>query len=272
MKQRPDIIFIDLDGTTLDTRKNSKRTVSDKNLEYIKKARELGIRVVVSTGRKVPEENNEIFNSLNSMNDFIAWNGSVVKQNSKIIFEKWFDDHNVSKMIQYADKNNIVTIVNSNRNKIFSNNWFIKFLFKLGKANVQKYTKFNYNEKVYKLIFWCLSKKKLLNIYNHLIKEFNLEFEIALTGKNNNIIEITPKGCTKGLAQQLYAHNLGIDKTNCIHIGDTLNDASTVGIMGKVVAMKNASEEFKKVADIISPFSYKTAGLGKTLAWLLDIK
>ncbi|NEU02884.1 HAD hydrolase family protein, partial [Escherichia coli] len=88
----------DLDGTTIDLKINGHKRISAENLEYIKKAREAGIEVVVSTGRPPTKPSNVFLEPMQCLDNFIAWNGAYIKQDGKVIHFGKFEKNDVEKI------------------------------------------------------------------------------------------------------------------------------------------------------------------------------
>lgn len=63
--------------------------------------------------------------------------------------------------------------------------------------------------------------------------------------------EIIPKGIDKGTGIALICRHLGVDLKNTIAFGDSMNDAAMLKKAGLAVAMGNACEELKSLADVV---------------------
>ncbi|WVH36905.1 HAD hydrolase family protein [Mycoplasmoides gallisepticum] len=83
-------------------------------------------------------------------------------------------------------------------------------------------------------------------------------------GANDNFIEITDAKVSKGITKKLFATLINNSKVKTIHIGDSMNDSTAVGQLDEVILMKNGSEEFKKLANIVSEFNNKDGGIINT--------
>ena len=79
-------------------------------------------------------------------------------------------------------------------------------------------------------------------------------FEVARVWERE--LEITDAGITKGsTAEWLMAH-LGIERERSVAFGDSKNDAPLIGYVGRFVAMGNASDDLKAMADeVCEPLS-----------------
>lgn len=67
------------------------------------------------------------------------------------------------------------------------------------------------------------------------------------------IIEIIPKGVSKGLAVQKLAEKLGINREEVMCIGDSENDLTMIEYAGLGVVVATGTEIAKRAADVIAP-------------------
>jgi Cof subfamily protein (haloacid dehalogenase superfamily) len=65
-------------------------------------------------------------------------------------------------------------------------------------------------------------------------------------------LEILNKNASKGKAVKALAEHLGIDQKDVMAIGDSGNDVDLVDFAGIGVAMDNATDEVKAVADVVT--------------------
>ncbi len=77
--------------------------------------------------------------------------------------------------------------------------------------------------------------------------------------------DIMQEGVTKAMAIETLANHLGIEKREIIAIGDGGNDIEMLQEAGLKIAMKNASDELKKVANIVTVKDNNHGGVGIVL-------
>lgn len=266
--KKPKIIFIDLDGTTIDLKVCRNKRISKENIAYIEKARKLGMEVVVSTGRPPIKATNVFLDPISSRENYIAWNGTSITQNGKEIFLGSFKNDVVGKIFEEIKKYKISAIFNSdNKNYAFTASWLLSIGLKWTRGKAKPYDKFKNDITINKMVLWHPLKRVLFQFANVLKEKYKGICEIAYTGKRDSVLEITPKGCSKGEAEVIFANNRGVDPNDCVHIGDTLNDATCSGHIGTLIAMKNSCSSLKMIADVISPYTNKKGGLGKTIEY-----
>ncbi|MEX0380321.1 Cof-type HAD-IIB family hydrolase [Leuconostoc sp. MS02] len=74
---------------------------------------------------------------------------------------------------------------------------------------------------------------------------------VLLTFSSNRYVEFNPKGVDKGVTGLELADILHIDHDNTAALGDNLNDAAQIKAAGTGVAVANAKQEIKDIADIV---------------------
>ena len=73
-----------------------------------------------------------------------------------------------------------------------------------------------------------------------------------------------PEGTDKGNALRVLSEYFGIDKSETMAFGDFTNDIDLLKAAGHPVAMGNAVEELKEIAEIIAPVNTE-GGLGQVV-------
>lgn len=66
------------------------------------------------------------------------------------------------------------------------------------------------------------------------------------------MIEFLPKGIDKGSSLLTLAKTLFVEQKNIIAIGDGLDDLSMFTVSGTTIAIENAVDEIKAIADFIT--------------------
>lgn len=87
-------------------------------------------------------------------------------------------------------------------------------------------------------------------LYKLLQAEFSDRYDVTCSAVC--LVEVSPKGDDKGMALKYIADYFGIDLSSTVAIGDNLNDLSMIKIASVGVAVGNAVDELKEVADFVS--------------------
>ncbi|WP_426461350.1 HAD-IIB family hydrolase [Mycoplasma hafezii] len=269
--KKPKIIFIDLDGTALDApaEKWFQKLPSDYTISVVNKVSKT-IPVVPSTGRGVNPTTFKLMEMLGKK-DFIAWNGAQIVRDNQVVHKEVIKPEVVKKLFNEIARHNCFVVFNSNvKEQAFVKNMFYKMLMHFGKATARTYGQFKNDFEVNKALVWTVSKRKIAKLAAEWQEKFKGELEVSISGAGNNILEITGFDVSKGSAEEKYCRMLNIDPKDAIHIGDSLNDASTKGRIGKLVAMKNSVPELIAVADQVTEYSCNDSGLAKYLEQFID--
>ena len=255
------MVCIDMDGTLL----GKGRNISEKSKEIIKKAHEKGVEIVVTTGRIY---NNAAYFShiLGVKSPVIAANGAIVRENNNnIIYEEYIPTVDCLEIIKVLDKNKISfqfyttdTIYCSNliskmATELFMTKQIGYEMLKIKYIMVDKIEKWedilkNNEGKMTKCIAISPKARKIESVKKALKKVKN----ITIYGSGKRSIEINYKEVSKGNAVKVLGEYYGISSDEIMCIGDNENDISMIKYAGLGVAMGNAIEEVKAVADFVT--------------------
>ena len=268
------MVCIDMDGTLLTKRKK----ISEYNKKIIKAAHDRGIEIVVTTGRLY---NNAAYFSkiLGVSSPVIAANGAIVidQKTNKIIYEQEIPKDICLKILEVLMKNKISFHFNT-MSTIYCSNFFNK----LGtKIYMSKQLKFENLDIKYKIIKKFEAWNKIFNI-----EEGKIAKGIAISPKKEKVaklrkeldrlgivstyasgqysIEVNHSGVSKSNAIEALINHYGIKKEELICIGDSENDIAMIKYAGLGVAMGNASEEVKRVANYVTDTNNKD-GVAKVI-------
>lgn len=274
------MVCIDMDGTLL----GKGRKVSDESKRVIKKLHDNGIEVVVTTGRIY---NNAAYYShlLGVKSPVIAANGAIVrdKYTNKVIYENPIKPETCIKLVQTLESLNLLFHFYTS-NEIYCGNYITKVATKLYMTkqkdfddlkihynvirNIKKWEElFNRtNGKITKSIAFSLEPKKLRALKVKL-DEFD---DIIYFGAGTKSLEINNKGASKGKAVKALAEHYGFKREEIVCIGDNENDISMIEYAGLGVAMGNAIDKVKDLADFVTDTN-KEDGVAKALKKIFDI-
>lgn len=118
------------------------------------------------------------------------------------------------------------------------------------------------DQKIRKILLLVDPKKKQ-QIYETLQEKFGDRYYVTYSAYF--LVEITPKQYSKATAVQFMADYYGEDIKNVITVGDSLNDMPMIQAAGVGIAMKNADEALKAVADVVLNFSNDEDGIGHVI-------
>jgi Cof subfamily protein (haloacid dehalogenase superfamily) len=107
----------------------------------------------------------------------------------------------------------------------------------------------NDEDEITKIMFSQTEKllaKKMLELPKEFFNEYNVVKTMPI------VLEIMDKDCNKGYGVKVLAEKLGIKKEEVICIGDQANDIEMITYAGLGIAMGNAIEELKSVAQYVT--------------------
>jgi len=253
------IIFSDLDKTLL-----INNHIPDFNLESIKKARELGVKFVISTGRDLSVVTSLLkeLDTLNMENEYtVCCSGSKIYENkdNKLIYIKYLDDNIVSEIFEFGKNYPDIFIIFDtlegvyiyNEEKIDIKNDFGTYKYKkLEKLEDKK------DLKIIRIVFSCKNGVYLNKILNEIKnkKLFDNKVDYFLT--QNQFLEFNVLGVNKGEALKWLCNYLKIDISESIAIGDSFNDESMIKIAGLGACVKSADDYIKKISKYVCEKDY----------------
>jgi Cof subfamily protein (haloacid dehalogenase superfamily) len=254
------LICIDMDGTLL----NSKHKVSEISREAIKKAHDMDLHIVISTGR-IYADAEGYSNLVGVKSPVIASNGAIIKEKDKseVIYKSSIDKDLCIKLLDIFKKHGVKPSINT-PDKIYCGDIVMKLFVEYLKVkrvmnksiNLKYIHSWKQWENILNIekdnIIKCEVINRNTNKINELRKELEKLDNIEIASSSNHNIEVTNKGVSKGKAIEILAKHYNIKREEIIAIGDSENDISMIEFAGVGIAMGNASEKVKKAADFIT--------------------
>ncbi|WP_084138999.1 Cof-type HAD-IIB family hydrolase [Halalkalibacter okhensis] len=265
------LIAIDMDGTLL----GGSHEVTEENAQAVKEAQQLGVEVVVATGRdekeaRYPLKEAQITCPVISVNgaqfrdknETLLSTISISKETSKRVFDL-FATHDIYFEL-YTNKGTFTDNYGKAIQAVID--FFIsagsdedskslqamaKERFDMGILSLTESYELLLKQEdtvILKILAFEKDKQKLNDVREKL-QEIS---DIAISASAPDNIEITNIGAQKGIAVQAYADKLGITMNEVMVIGDSFNDVSMFKIAGYKVAMGNAEKAIKDLADFVT--------------------
>lgn len=258
------LIAIDLDGTLLNWRKR----ISKRSINTLLKVQEEGHVVVLASGRsyeRMIEYANKI--KLEEYGGYLSTlNGSLIfeAKSGKVFRNSAFDYELLRELFHFLDELGVDYSVYK-KDAIYegTNSKFLYGTYRklTGKRLNPINDIFTRNVKVNKVMI-NEKKSKLETIEKHIKSKFQDRIMVSITSFIS--IEITAKNGSKGFAVLDIANRLQIDKENIWVFGNHGNDISMFEISGRAIAMENAIDRLKAIADNIT-LSNNNDGVAKYL-------
>ena len=252
------LIAIDLDGTLLD----SKKHLSDANLQALSLCIRKGIWIVPCTGRTVSGIPSEV-KSIPGIRYAITTNGAVVEdlEENEVIDSRMLSWELALELLQMVDPYRVMYDPYIDRRGITE----LRFIEHLPEYNLSHELQemVRQTRDIYpNIIEFVKNKRKPVEKINlffpdmeeraRLRAELEKRNDILVTSSLTNNLEINAPGATKGDAILRLASHLGIGREQTMAIGDGENDFSMIRNAGIGVAMGNGREELLAAADYIT--------------------
>ena len=255
MSQKPKkIFFVDLDGTLL----SSKQTVLPETREAINKWLEAGNYFAISSGRPLLSVKEVITqNNLYHPNIFaIAFNGSLIYNVSenKTVLKKTLSLEDVSKISSLAKKNNIYCHTYDDENILVPKmGEEIKFYLQYIHIPPKLLPNFpeGLKEEPCKCICVDINPSGKLEKFAEILEK-ELPGKITCVKSSDYYLEVFNSNSGKGKAVEDLCKILNVDIKNTFAAGDQMNDFSMIEKAANGIAMKNGTEELRKIAKFIT--------------------
>lgn len=262
------LVAIDIDGTLL----NSASQLTTGVKEALQKAKEKGVYIVLCTGRPLPGVK-EYLNTLDllSADDYvITYNGSLVQNvaTQQTVFSANLTKSDYLKVNYMAQKLGVHLHV-SGVDSIFTANRNISPYTVHESALVHMPIKYRTSDEMvhndYDMIKMMMIDEP--EILDHAITQLPLDFKEQYTIVKSApfYLEILHKGANKGIALAKLAEHLNIKQAEVMAIGDNENDMAMLEYAGIGVAMQNAVEKTKAVADYVTTASNDEDGVKEAI-------
>ena len=263
MEQKRYLIAMDLDGTLLP----DYATIDEKLKKIIPLLMKKGHKFVIETGRPF-RSSIFVYDALGLDTPLVNYNGCLIThpkdKNYKVINEPMkyldlldvynncldridnifceVDDH----IYLYKEEKQIVPLLHFNELATLT----------IGDLNANLKNDAN----------GCLltaSRENALYITDYVNNKFKgkMAARIWSWGNYENIVEIYPTIENKGSALHKVAQELGFEKENIVAIGDSHNDLEMIEYAGLGVAMANAQDCLKEIADKVTSKTCKEVGV-----------
>ncbi|MCH1623949.1 Cof-type HAD-IIB family hydrolase [Ferdinandcohnia quinoae] len=235
------IVFFDIDGTLLDHEK--KLPLSTKNA--IEEIRKKGIHVAIATGRG-PFMFEELRNEL-GINSYVSFNGQYVVFENEVIYKNPLNKVKLRELNEFTKKNQhpLVFLNEIEMKASVENNPFIHESISTLQLEYPQYDPLFFEDReIYQALLFCTEAEEQLYINKY--KEFQfIRWHPVST-------DIIPYGGSKAEGIKKMIDILSILEDRVYAFGDGLNDTEMLSFVGTGIAMGNAVNEIKEVADIVT--------------------
>ena len=249
------LVAIDMDGTLL----NSKKELLEETKQYFKDfhKKETETLLVLCTGR--PETGIRPYlkdlGYLEENHYIISQNGANIYESrtGKRVMDAFLDSAAIQKWIALGKKHGI-SVMGAGVDYYYCfdqepTEW-MEFDVKLVSGKLKRIpTKESLNTDFYKILLMG-DEEQLSEFETFIPQEWRDEFYVVRSQKY--LVEVLTKGVNKAFGLEKLAQKLNIEPSEIAAIGDAANDIEMLEYAGLAIAMGNASEEVKAIADIVT--------------------
>ena len=253
------LIALDLDGTTL----RSRSILSVETREALENAIKKGVHVVVATGRVFGALPECIFD-IRGLEYVITSNGAFITRlkDMETVYSNCAEAHSIEKVEQILRQNTEFPIEVFTKGRAYIDREIYEYL----KCNDCSYMSAEYVLKTRQPIegiydFLQENKEEIENINIHFefledkakLKKSLEEIDgITITSSMLHNLEIGGETTSKATAIMNLCNILGIEEKNVMAVGDSPNDSEMIMAAGLGIAMGNALDEGKAIADYVT--------------------
>ena len=241
------IVFTDIDGTL----RNSKREITDRTKESIKRLVEQGIYVVLCSGRPRCDVE-KISRDCKASRYIISSNGAEIYNyiEKKVEYKNMMKTEAIRKLYDISIKYDTTFVMNCGNSRISNKPKYKNETEIVIKNGIMKKAEENY-------IMQCIILDSDIEKIKNAKKEIGLVPKTRIINESRALLDKTfkPNGSiycdvvdndtSKGEAVKFLCNLLNIDKSEAIGIGDSYNDVEMLDNVGYSVAMKNSIRGLK---------------------------
>lgn len=266
------IIALDLDGTLT----NSEKIITPRTFDALMKAQREGVRLVLASGR--PTFGIAALANQLQLADYggyvLSYNGGRIIDWCKktVIFSQVVDQKLVPILYDFAEKAQL-PIVTYLPEAILASKNEGEYLAEEARINgMPVVVAQNFVEEAMQIAGG--STKFLIPGEPELLIQLESEMKAALSEQMEVFrsapffLELPPKGIDKAQSLQRVLTHLGLERESLMAFGDGFNDLSMIQFAGQGVAMANAVEEVKSIANFVTT-SNEEDGIAHALEQLL---
>lgn len=257
------VIFMDIDGTLV----NENGVIPDSAREAVREARANGHLVYICTGRSKAELFEDILDV--GFDGIIGAAGGYVEADGEVVFHESLEIDDVKRLVAFFDENEIDFYLESNAGLLASHNCKAHLSSIIENYIAQNPEKKEEIEKgiqpfndslidganlirndINKISFFG-SSVPIEEINNAFGVKFSIiSSTVPLFGENSG--EVSLPGIHKATAIEKLLDYLKLDKKDTFAYGDGLNDLEMIEYVEHGIAMGNAKEALKKMADDVT--------------------
>ncbi|MHA8138461.1 Cof-type HAD-IIB family hydrolase [Lactobacillaceae bacterium Scapto_B20] len=263
------LIALDLDGTTLDNHSEVAPVTNNIIKEVVERGHIVSIVTGWSTRLAMPAYESLMLNS--PMINFNGSLGLIPNQSWAGEYEFAIDKRIVLDLLNHREELGINVMAAEDKNSLLANRNASDALYEtscgffpnqLLTSQILSPTTL-LNDPIGIAVDYDANKLESLTKY--IDQHYGNQIEIAHWGGPLSVLEIKRKGVDKAYGVKALANHFNIAKENIVAIGDQVNDLPLLSAAGTKVAMKNAVDQVKSIADVVTEYDNDQNGVARYL-------
>lgn len=247
------LLVLDLDGTLT----NAKKETTPRNREALIRVQEQGVRLVLASGR--PTYGIAPLADELRMGEFggtiLAYNGGEIIdwQTREVLYHQTLPDDVIPYLYACAQRNSLPILTYNNEYIVTESpdDLYVEKEAFLNKMAIQPTTDFLGTISL--PLPKCLivgNPTPLMEVESEL--SLHLQGQISVYRSEPYFLELVPLGIDKAHSLAVLLTKLNIRREEMVAVGDGYNDLSMIQFAGLGIAMANAQEPVKRVADYVT--------------------
>ena len=263
------LLALDLDGTLL----NDEERISDFNIEWVKKASEKGVRIIVATGRSYNSAK-QYLRLIDVPDPSITFNGAVIRKGDETLRKITLKNGLIQELVRFLKDMDYCPIVYTAEGEKYYETFgkytddFLSFSkgFESELKKISRLSERRWDNVIRLSVITGEPDVSLLHA--ELKKRFGEKIRTIDTffaGWNFWIFEILDKNCSKASGIEFLCRRLGITREEVIAVGDNHNDLDMITWAGLGVGMINGMDTVLREADYITEKSNNENGVAEVI-------
>ncbi|WP_027408293.1 Cof-type HAD-IIB family hydrolase [Anoxybacteroides tepidamans] len=235
------IVFFDIDGTLL----NENKELPPSTVQAIQKLKAAGVYVAIATGR-APFMFAELRKKL-GIDSFVSFNGQYVVFEGEVIYKNPLQRQKLHELKEQAHKQGhplIFMDAEDMRASVNDHSYIHVSMGSLKFPHPPADPLYYERREIYQALLFCKPEEEKQYVTSY--PEFHFVRWHSLS------TDVLPFGGSKAEGIRKLMERIGAAKEDVYAFGDGLNDLEMLQFAGTGVAMGNAKEEVKEVADFVT--------------------
>lgn len=255
------LIFFDIDGTLIG---GDSQIIPESARKAIQEARQRGHICMINTGRS----QKLVGEDLTGQTEFdgrIMGCGTMIVYHGEILLHKSFSREESRRIIDGLRRYEIDACLEGSEDNFCERD--DRMFTEVFRRFIHRFDNLHYRHM--EEAPGCFDKFYAYVDRKEKMEGFQKEFAEMLdfVDRKEGYYEIMPKGYSKASAMKLMAERLSIPMSQTAAVGDSSNDLPMLACAGISIAMGNATEDVKEMADFVTT-AVEDSGICNALRWL----